>query len=294
MLKSLRTCSLLLALAVLTVNCSEDKEKEPEPVVEEVGACYLTREVFTNPNLGFTQTREFVYANDQLTTINETVNLPAPKTLNIVAEYDGSGRVARTVFLEQGQQVQYYTFEYDAQNLLRKINLFSDPQRTGTLRLNSSRELGYNAQKQLITAKNYFLLGQAPLLTNDVSYTYDARGNMVRSREYRVLSFRGAEILADVVINLQYTHDDKINPLHEIPYLLYTNPNSLASTLSKNNSVTVVSATSLEGTVKGPGTADMSIHNYSRSFTHTYSAQNRPTRRTGADGTVTTFDYVCE
>ncbi len=262
-------------------------------MVEEESACYITREVFNNPSTGFAQTREFVYGDDRLLVINETTNLPTPTTLNIVAEYDARGRVSRTLFLDKGKEVQYYTFEYDDQDLLRKINWYME-RPDGTLRLHSARELGYNAQKQIITVRNYLLVTQTPLLIGDATYIYDEKDNLVRSREYRVLSSRESEILNDIVINVRYTHDDKINPLHEIPYLLYTNPNSLAATLSKNNSVTVTSETTLEGTQKGPGTFNLASFNFSRSYTHTYSDQNRPVIRTGADGTTTVFDYVCE
>ncbi|WP_210490649.1 hypothetical protein [Rufibacter aurantiacus] len=290
MIKNLRNYCFLLALSLFTMNCGSNEKEDPDPVVDS--ACYFTREVFTNPNTGQTRTRDFVYGNDRLEVINETTNLPAATTLNLVAEYDGQGRVSRTVTLQNGREMQYYTFEYDNQNLLRKINLYTD--RNGNLGLNSSIELGYNAQKQIVTSKNYFLLGSAPLLTNDITYTYDANGNMIRSREYRVLSFRGAEVLSDVVINMQYTHDDKINPHYRVPYLMYTYPNSMATTLSKNNSVSVVSSTSTEGTQKGPGTSDMRPFNYSRTFTYTYSDKNWPLTRMGADGTSTSYAYICE
>lgn len=293
MIEKIRLCSFLLALTFLTTHCNKNQEEDPNPV-EEDSTCYTTMEVFTNSSTGYILTREFVYENDHLVVINETANQPTTNTLTLVVEYDASGRVSRTNILDKGNLIQYYTYEYDNQNLLRKINLFADYRRTGTLSLNFSRELQYNAQNQIISSKSYRMLTQVPFLINDAAYTYDDKGNVTNVREYRVLSFSlrtEPEILADIMVNMRYTHDDKINPHYR---LLYTNPNSLISTLSKNNSITVISETTLEGTKKGPGTFDMSSINYSRTFTHTYSNKDWPLKRMGTDGTSTTYKYICK
>ncbi|RNI29207.1 hypothetical protein EFB08_07240 [Rufibacter latericius] len=297
---------MLLWVCFLGTACGS-KQEDPAPVPQPTPVpvptqpkevkCRIVKQVLDYPDPAESFTREFQYTANRLTKVVDTKKTGSTVPVAYSFEYNSQGQLVKTNFLDNdGKPMFYYTYEHTPSGLLSKIHLhlrlgdYSAPPVIVT-----TRNMGYNTKNQLTSVKEYLMTGQAPLISRDITYTYDAQGNITNSHEYRVLEYVGAEVKYDVMVDERFTYDNKVNPYRESPFFQYFPFISAPENWSLNNVATMTSGTSSEGTKKGPSTEfNTAQFNFTKTNTFTYTTQNRPENQTADRGPNYSFTYACE
>ncbi|AKQ45128.1 hypothetical protein TH63_04945 [Rufibacter radiotolerans] len=257
------------------------------------------KEQITFPAPGESLTRTITFDGDRVTQISDVLQGQRPTTSTVVYGYNVKGEVISTTLVDpQGLPLEAFAFEHDANGLVKKVDWYNKKQNPGSpqLALYATKEYTYT-DKKLINVKNWLVTGSPRLLLNDFNFTYDAKGNVTQVHEYRVLGYidNNPDNYNDIVINVTYTYDDKMNPYKESWYMKYLPTGLFIPGLSQNNIVATTSATTLEGTKKGPGANfNTNMYNFTNTTTYAYTDKGRPNTATYSGGSVRTFTYKCE
>ncbi|RZL34945.1 MAG: hypothetical protein EOP00_30685 [Pedobacter sp.] len=229
---SMYVCVALMAATTILSSC----KKDPEPVVEEETppvivkpaekVCYINT---LKANGKLSQKYEYNAAG-KLSLINTYGDNGTTIEGYTRYNYDANNRVISIETYEGEDKTEYYTFEYNTNNLISKIHYFNKNQ-VGTLAEFYEIRNTYNAAKENTIADLYTIEDGKPAPYGYIEYTY-TNGNLVREVEYAETSGN-----AMVTRSVDYTYDTKKNPYAAVSVLpAYIN----GPLVSKNNPTKIV------------------------------------------------------
>lgn len=264
--KNILSLTAGISLLFLAASCNTDDTAKPQ---QEVNNCRLTKMTVAGTDV-------ITYQYDAQKQLQKAEYSGDAAGDNYVKEYtyDAAGRVSKETFKSaDGDTFSYFTFEYEANNLLKKIAFYSRDNQGSTLVHQYNRVIDYDANGQVEKVSTYAPENHTTASRYDV-YTYDAKGNVTKIEEFVQ---NGTSTVNDV--STEYTYDSKKNP-----YLGATFLGVGAEMFSKNNIASRKETYHLSGLTK--------------MYTHTYQYNEKEypakeTINTGSQSYQVDREYSC-